>query len=190
MGVVQQRRWTRVEYDRMVAAGVFSPGERLELIDGEVVAMTPQGSAHATAVRLVEDALRAAFGAGYDVRVQMPLALDPASEPEPDVAVVQGRPRDYRDAHPTSAVLAVEVGDTTLVYDREQKASLYARGGVAEYWILNLVDRTLEVYREPAALPDARYGWGYRVTPAYGPDDHIAPLAAPRARLRIADLLP
>ena len=108
----------------MVEAGVLAPGERAELIDGEVLAMTPQGSLHATAVVLVEEALRAAFAAGYVIRVQMPLALDPSSEPEPDVAVVRGSPRDYRDAHPTSALLVVEVANATLGYDRDQKGSL------------------------------------------------------------------
>src|SRR5437867_4329816 len=110
MGPLQVRRWTRQEYDRMVEAGVLAPGERAELIDGEVLAMTPQGSLHATAVRLAEEALRAAFGAGYDIRVQMPLALDPSSEPEPDVAVVRGSPRDYRDAHPAPGPVAAEAG--------------------------------------------------------------------------------
>src|SRR5438445_12837702 len=150
MGTLQVRRWTRQEYDRMVEAGVLAPGERAELIDGEVLAMAPRGSLHATAVRLAEEALRAVFGAGYDVRVQMPLALDPSSEPEPDVAVVRGSPRAYRDAHPASALLVVEVAGTTLGYDRDQKGSLYARAGVAEDWIVNLLDRAAAPGRSPA----------------------------------------
>jgi Uma2 family endonuclease len=190
MATALVRRWTRQEYDRMVAAGVFPPGERAELIDGEILAMTPQGSAHATAIRLTEDILRMTFGAGYDVRIQLPLALDPSSEPEPDVTVVRGSPRDYRDAHPASALLVVEVADTTLLYDREQKGSLYARAGVAEYWIVNLLDRSLEVYRDPAPLPQARYGWEYRMKERYRAGDHISPLAASQARVAVADLLP
>lgn len=171
-------------------AGVFPPGERVELVDGEVLAKSAQGSAHATAVRLTEDALRVAFGAGHDIRVQMPLALDPSSGPEPDVTVVPGSPRDYRDAHPSSALLVVEVADTTLVYDREQKGSLYARAGVAEYWLVNLLDRRLEVYRDPTPLPEGRYGWGYRTARSYTAGDLISPLAAPQARVNVADLLP
>lgn len=190
MAGVQVRHWTRAEYDRMVEAGVFPPGERLELIDGEVVTMTPQGSAHASAVSLAEDALRAAFGAGYDVRVRMPLVLDPTSEPEPDVVVVPGGPRDYRDAHPTSALLVVEVADTTLPYDREQKRSLYARGAIREYWILNLVDRQVEVYREPMAEHGTPYGWGYRTARTHDAGERIIPLAAPQSVVRVADLLP
>ena len=190
MSTVLVRRWTRPEYERMVEAGVFPPGERAELIDGEVLQMTPQGSVHATAVRLAEDLLRIAFGPGHDVRVQMPLALDPSSEPEPDVAVVCGSPRDYRDAHPTSALLVVEVADTTLPYDRAQKGRVYARAGVAEYWIVNLSDRHVEVYRDPTSMPQAQYGWSFRSVLHFASGDHIAPLAAPQGRVAVADLLP
>ena len=190
MDAVLVRRWTRQEYDKMVTAGIFPPGERVELVDGEILAMTPQGSAHATAVSLTEEVLRVLFGRGYNVRVQMPLALDPSSEPEPDLTVVPGSPRDYRDAHPTSAFLLVEVADTTLQYDREQKGSLYARAGVAEYWIVNLLDRCVEVYREPAPSSQGRYGWGYRTVHTYTAEDRLSPLTAPQARVSVADLLP
>lgn len=133
----------------MVAAGVFAPDARLELLEGEIINMTPQKSRHATAVRLVEDALRATFGTGFDVRPQLPLSLGDFSEPEPDVAVVKGSPRDYRDAHPASAVLVVEVSETTLDYDRKRKLPVYARAGISEYWILDVESETLEIYREP-----------------------------------------
>ncbi len=190
MGTVQVRRWTREEYDRMVEAGVFAPGERVELIDGEVLAVTPEGSEHTTAVLLIEEALRAAFAGGYTVRVQMPLALDPSSEPEPDVAVVHGSPRDYRDAHPASALLVVEVADTTLAYDRQQKGSLYARAGVADYWVVNLLDRRVEVCRDPAPQPQARYGWAYRNVQYHAAGDRLTLLGAPRAIVPVADILP
>ena len=190
MRTVQVRRWTRQEYDKMVECGIFPPGERVELIDGEIIEMSPQKSGHATAIRLTEEALRLAFGAGYDVRVQMPLALDPLSEPEPDVAVVRGSPRDYRDAHPASALLVVEVADTTLSYDREQKGSLYARAGVADYWILNLSEGRLEVFRDPIAMAQARYGWIYRTVGYYTAGEQVSPLAAPQAVVPVADLLP
>jgi Uma2 family endonuclease len=190
MSTVLVRRWTRQEYDRMVGAGVFPPGERVELIDGEVLQMTPQGSVHATALLLAEEALRAAFHSGTHVRIQLPLALDPSSEPEPDVTVVLGSPRDYRDAHPTSALLVVEIADTTLPYDREQKGSVYARAGITEYWIVNLLNQRVEVYRDPTSAPQARYGWAYRSVLQFVQGDHISPLAAPQARVAIADLLP
>ena len=190
MGTVAVRRWTRQQYEKMVEGGIFPPGERAELIDGEILAMTPQGSAHATAVRLTEEALRSAFGPGCDVRVQMPLALDPSSEPEPDVTVVPGSPRDYRDAHPASALLVVEVADTTLSYDRAQKGSLYARAGLREFWVVNLLDRRLEAHRDPIRQADGHYGWGYRTVEHYASGDSLFPLAAPQSRVAVADLLP
>ncbi len=185
---VEIRRWTRQEYDSLVAAGFFPPEERLELVEGELLRMTPQGSGHATTVSLVENALRTAFGLDYTIRVQMPLALDPDSEPEPDVAVVVGSPRDYREAHPCTAVLTVEVADTTLSHDRERKIRLYARAGIPEYWILNLIDRCLEIYRQPT--PAGAEGARYLTRTVAFPSDTASPLANPNASIAIADLLP
>ena len=107
MSAVQVRRWTRQEYDRMIEAGVLTPDDRVELIDGEILSTTPQGSPHATAVLLVQDALRVSFGRDVHIRAQLPIALGLDSEPEPDVAVVAGSVRDYRDAHPQSALLEI-----------------------------------------------------------------------------------
>lgn len=185
---VALRRWTRQEYERLVTEGFFHPEERLELVEGEIIRMTPQGSPHATAISLCVEALRAAFGADHHVRVQMPLALTDDSEPEPDVAVVAGNPRDYRDAHPTTALLIVEVADATLPYDRERKANLYARAGIAEYWIVNLLDRCLEVYRRPtlSGTANARYA-DRAVLPT---EESIAPLATPNQSITVSDLLP
>jgi Uma2 family endonuclease len=120
----------------------------------------------------------------------MPLALDPMSRPEPDIAVVPGGPRDYRKAHPKTALLLVEVADTTLAYDREWKGSLYARGGIRELWIVNLLDRVLEVYREPVSSSTAKHGWAYRSVSKLGPGETAKPLAAPGASVAVADLLP
>lgn len=187
---VQARRWTRAEYERMVAAGVLTSEDRVELIDGEILTITPQGSAHATSVSLAQEALRTAFGAGTHVRTQLPLALGPASEPEPDVAVVVGPPRAYREAHPQSALLVVEVADATLDYDRATKGSLYARAGLPDYWIVNLLDRVVEVHRDPTSDPQAPFGWRYATRERFGADDAIAPLARPNVRVAVADLLP
>lgn len=190
MSTVQMKRWTREEYDRMIEAGIFAPGERVELLDGEILATSPQNSPHSTGIRLTEEALRIAFGAGYDVRVQMPVALDAYSEPEPDVSVVRGSPRDYRDAHPSSPLLVIEVTGTTLAYNRDQKGSLYARAGLEDYWVLNLGRRHLEVSRDPVPSSQARYGWSYRTVRYYTADESVTPLAAPQARIAVADLLP
>ncbi len=187
---VRTRRWTRGEYDRLIERGVFGPEERLELIDGELLVREPQGSPHAVAVGLVQDALAKAFGRGWHVRNQSPVALDDASEPEPDVAVVRGARRDYREHHPARPELIVEVAETGLRFDRRRKSGLYARAGVPEYWIVNLVDRVLEVYREPVRATAARHGWKYRQVRLLKPPAAVSPLAAPAARVRVSDLLP
>jgi len=187
---VQERTWTRVEYERLVELEILGPDDRIELIGGAMICKEPQYSPHTTAIRLVERALTAAFGPGWDVRQQMPVALDDDSEPEPDVCVVPGEPRDYRDAHPTRPVLVVEVALSRLGFDRERKGSLYARAGLAEYWLVNLSDRRLEVYREPIPDGAARYGWRYGSAQALGADAVVAPLAKPSASVRVADLLP
>lgn len=176
-------RQSRVEYDRAVEAGVFEPAARVELIDGDLHAMTPQGSRHATGVELVTDSLRGAFGAGFRVRMQLPLAVDDYSEPESDVAVVTGTIRDYRDAHPTGAVLVVEVSDESLHHDRTVKQRLYARCRMPEYWILALPDARLEVYREPGDD-------GYRSVTIHGTGDSVTPKARPEAQIVVDDLLP
>ncbi len=188
MSAVQLRRWTRQEYHQLAESGVLRPDERVELIEGEIVEMPPQLSPHATGVCLAEDALRAAFGPGFVVRAQLPLALGEYSEPEPDVAVVVGGPRDYAKAHPTTAVLVVEVSDATLAFDRNVKASLYAAAGIPEYWIVNLVHRQLEVHCDPGALPEARYGFGYRVRTIARPGEVVA--APSGGRVAVDDLLP
>jgi Uma2 family endonuclease len=184
------RRWTRLEYERFVDAGIFRSGERLELLAGHLVVSEPQGSLHATAVGLAEDSLRVCFGPGWIVRVQMPIALDDDSEPEPDVAVVPGTRRDYELTHPSCPALLVEVAESSLDDDRGDKAGLYARAGVPEYWIVNLVDRVLEVHREPAASPDVPSVWSYRAVTSLGPGASVAPLARPGALIEVAALLP
>ena len=182
------RRWTRPEYDRLIEYGVFSTGEPVELLDGLLVVREPQGGRHAMAVRMVEEALRRVFPAGRDVRTQLPIALDPDSEPEPDVSVVAGSFRDYPTAHPTSAVLVVEVADASLALDRGEKAALYARAGVPEYWIVDLVNAQLEVRRDPR--PDASAGTRYATVLLLARGATVSPLDAPHATVAVADLVP
>src|SRR5215831_9160700 len=154
-------RWTRAEYDRLVNLGVLR-GSPVELIGGHLVVAEPQGSYHATGIGMVDDALRAVLPPGWVVRAQMPVALDDESEPEPDLTVVPGARADYRVGHPVRPALVIEIADSSLGFDREDKGSLYARGGVEDYWIVNLVDRVLEVYRVPEPEGQAAYGWRYR----------------------------
>ena len=187
---LRTKHWTRVEYERLIDLGAFRPGERLELVGGALLVCEPQTGPHFTAVGLVEDALRQVFGSGWTVRAQGPIALDEDSEPEPDLAVVPGSRRDHGRSHPSHPVLIVEVADSSLAFDRGEKASLYARAGIADYWILDLSDRVLEAYREPVVAPHARYGHRYGATITLGPRDMVSPLAAPTAAILVADLLP
>ena len=183
------RRWTRVEYDRLAALGLFE-NEPLELIGGQLVVAEPKGTYHTSAVSAAEYALRAALPPGWIVRTQAPVSLDDDSEPEPDLVVVEGRPADYRHAHPARPPLAVEVSDSSLAFDRQQKGSLYARAGLEDYWIVNLVDRVLEVYRDPVADVSAAFGWRYRSVVVLTPEDIVVPLAFGAIRISVADLLP
>lgn len=187
---IRSERLSRIEYERMIEAGILDEDARIELLEGQLVVREPQGSPHATAIQLTAEALRVAFGPGWSVRVQLPLALDDLSEPEPDVAVVPGAPRDYREAHPSRPVLVVEVAGASLGLDRTVKAGLYARAGVPDYWIVNLVERVLEVRREPATSKSYPLGWDYRLITVLGPTNAISPLAAPTAKISVADLLP
>jgi len=187
---VEIRPLRRVEYEFLVDHGFFEPGERVELIDGVLMVAEPQSSYHFTAIRLVELALTRAFGTGWDVRAQGPIALDDTSEPEPDVAVVRGGPRDYVRAHPAKPVLVVEISLTSVAFDRRLKSSLYARAGRPEYWIINLVDRVLEVRRDPAPSNDAPYGWEYATVEVRREEDRVSPLAMPGAAIAVAELLP
>jgi Uma2 family endonuclease len=186
---VKTRRLRRVEYDRLVDLGMFA-GERLELLDGLLVVREPQGSPHAAIAAHIGHVLEAVFGPGWHPRLHSPLALDDESEPEPDVAVVAGGPRDYVRAHPSTAALVVEVADSSLRLDRRLKAGLYARAGLQDFWIVNLVEGVLEVHREPQPDADASYGWVYRSVEILRPAAIVAPLAAPGARIPVADLLP
>jgi len=183
------RRWTRPEYERLVDLGAFDR-EPVELLGGQLIVAEPQGSYHVTAVGMIGSRLGTVLPRDWIVRMQAPLALEEESAPEPDLAVVPGTWADYRHAHPTSAALIVEVADSSLAFDRDQKGSLYARARVADYWIVNLVDRVLEVYRDPGPDPTAAYGWRYRFLLTLSPAEDVPPLALPGVRLNVGELLP
>jgi hypothetical protein len=183
---VKTRRWRRVEYERFVDLGVFV-GERLELLDGLLVVREPQASAHAAIMAHVAQVLAAGFGPAWHPRLHSPLALDDDSEPEPDVAIVAGAPRDYARAHPSTAALVVEIADSSLRLDRHLKGGLYARASLADYWIVNLVEGVLEVHRDPARASRGR--WRYRSVEIVSPPASVAALAAPSVLIPVADLL-
>ena len=190
MTTVALRRWTRDEYDRMADAGILGPEDRVELVGGEIVTMTPQKSRHAAAIQMAIRALRRVFDDTFDVRSQMPLALDAVSEPEPDIAVVAGSPADFINAHPSTAVLIVEVSDTSLNFDRTTKAAVYARAGLADYWLVNLVDRVVEVRRDPQPSTTGSLEWHFASVRTFRAGDLVAPLARPDAHIAVADILP
>ncbi|MGE3410165.1 MAG: Uma2 family endonuclease [Pirellulales bacterium] len=186
--VLAARRWSVDEYSHMAAQGWFE-GQHVELIIGEVLCMSPQGAIHGMCVTLVHAALQQAFGKGHTVRVQLPLRVSNNSEPEPNLAVVPGTARDYPQ-HPTTALLVVEVSETTLAHDRGRKASLYAAGGVPEYWMLDIARRRLEVFCEPQSDPAEPSGNGYRKTTVYLATETVSPLSMPQASISVASLLP
>ncbi|HYS17104.1 MAG TPA: Uma2 family endonuclease [Candidatus Binatia bacterium] len=184
------RRWTRLEYERLIELGVFRTDERLELLDGLLVVREPQGSRHAGTIRRVLAALRRTLGDDWQIDSQLPIALDDDSEPEPDISVVPRDPGAYIDAHPSRAVLVVEIAESSYRTDREHKASLYARAGIADCWIVDVVHGILEVHREPEASPEALYGWRYRNVATLRPPATVTPLVALGRSIPVAVLLP
>ena len=184
------RRWTKAEYYRLGELGFFD-GQRVELIEGRLVVMSPQNRTHAGVVERLDCVIRELFGSGYRFRAQLPLDLGLATEPEPDFVVGLGVPLSATTAgHPTSALLVIEVSETTLRYDQRDKASLYARGGVQDYWIVNLVDVRVEIYRDP--IPDSTQPFGFRYASrvVLVPPAQVAPLALPGRMIAVAELLP
>ncbi len=175
----QTRLWTRAEYDRAAELGLFGPEERLELLEGEILQKeSPQSTPHALAIVLTADLLRQLFPVGYHIREEKPIVLSNNSKPETDVVVVRGTPRQS-PGHPTpaTAALVVEVAETTLAFDRTEKAASYARAGIADYWLLNLRGRRLEVRRCPGLIGENEYGYhSVQIIEAGG---EIAPLEKP-----------
>lgn len=177
-------RWTVEKYEELGRAGFFQCKPRVELLNGEIVTMSPIGFRHATAVKRLTKFFNRLSGDRYDVTAQLPIIIDELSEPEPDLALVDPA-SEATGKHPQPAhiFLVIEVSDSTLRYDRENKLPAYARNGVREFWLLNLQTNQLEVYRDPA-------GESYRDTLTLRPDETIAPLAFPDVELRVGDFLP
>ena len=184
------RTWTFEEFERATSMGVFGPDERLELLEGEIIAKMSQNAPHSASLFKTHKRLDRIFAEHFMVRNQMPLMLGERNKPEPDVAVVAGSVDDFLTLHPTSAVLTVEISDTTLTTDRDVKAQIYARAGIPEYWIVNLVDRLIEVHRQPAAMAEQALGFHYRSIQRLTESESVAPLAAPNHMIQVSELLP
>lgn len=172
------------EYHRMIEAGVFAEDDRVELLEGVIVNMSPQNAQHALVIERLSDPLFVRLPAEFVIRCQLPLTLSEAAEPEPDVAVIdRGTPRS-RQSQPATARLVFEVAAESLRKDREIKAPLYARAAVVEYVIVNLKDECLEVHREP----DPAAG-RYRVLAKLSKGDTFSSTTVPGFGFSIAELL-
>ena len=168
----------------MAETGVLQPDVRVELLDGEIIDMSPIGPFHSSVVGDLVDLFTHASNRRWLVRSQSPVALDKHSEPQPDVLLLKPAPNRYRQSHPRpeDVFLLVEVSDTTLALDRDEKLPAYGRAGIVEVWIINLVDQAIEIYREPNFT-----GYGSKVVLRAG--DKAAPHVFPDAALDVAELL-
>jgi len=172
--------WTCAEFHRLGDLGTFE-GRRAMLIDGVILEEGPMNPPHAITLELVENAIRTAFGTGWRFRNQSPLVLGQDLDPEPDFAVIAGTSRGS-SGHPTMADLVIEVADSSLDFDTNEKRLLYARAGIREYWVVDISGRRLLVYRDPQ-------GGDYATQQTFGPTEAVSPLAVPSAVVRVVDLL-
>ena len=146
-----KRLISAVEYHKMAAVGILQPDDRIELLNGEIIKMSPIGSLHAGYVNIIDELLSDALGKKVHVNIQSPVRLGAFSEPEPDLLILKRRKDHYltRLPRPQDVYLLIEVADTTLEKDREVKAPLYAKANISEYWILNVVEKQLEIFTNP-----------------------------------------
>jgi len=179
-----RRRWTTDEFHKMAEFGILGEDERLELIDGEVIELAPIGPAHRRASLSLYDHMRDAAGSRHYVMHESPISLADGSEPQPDIAVALGSADDYEDRHPSPSdlVLVVEASDTTLAADRSTKMQLYADAGIHEFWIVNLVDGQVEVYRQSS---DGRFA-----PPEIYVSGQTVSLPFASGTIAVADILP
>jgi len=179
------RKWTVKEYHKLGEIGIFHPEERLELIEGNIIKISAKGTLHAAATRRTATLLHNLLGNQAAVYNKSPIALDDNSEPEPDIAAVRIDPFDYATHHPTPSevYLIIEVADSSLTFDREIKANIYARSGIADYWVLNVGDRQLHVFREPTEN-------GYQSEVILGETASISPIEFPAFNIAIQAMLP
>jgi Uma2 family endonuclease len=181
---VLKHRFTADDYHQMARTGILREDDRVELVNGEIMDMTPIGSEHNASVDVLNHRLTLALGGRAIVRVQGSLRLSPDSEAQPDIAVLRFRADFYRDvvAGPADTILVIEVADTSLAYDRGLKIPLYARFGISEVWIVDLVGRQVEIFR--TSTPD-----GYREVQRCGYGSSVWPTAFPDIRLSVDEIV-
>ncbi len=180
-----KHRFTVDEYYRMAEVGILAPDARVELLEGEIIEMFPTGPFHSGVGTRMQTIFSKAGGDRWIVRCQYPIHLDDGSEPQPDLALVKPRDDFYTESHPQpqDVYLLVEVADSSVRFDREEKLPVYARAGIAEFWLVNLVERKVEIYCDLS--PEG----AYRSTIQARHGDYIAPAAFPDAALKVEMLL-
>jgi Uma2 family endonuclease len=181
---VVRRRFTVAELLRLSETGFLGDDERVELIRGEIIEMSPINAAHASTVSRLLSLLSRVLGERVILSVQNPVQLDDESLPQPDITLLRPRDDFYHTKHPgpQDVLLLIEVSDSTLNYDRRTKRALYGAAGIVEYWVINLPNRRIEVFREPQ--PD-----GYRTTTRYAPGEMLSPLAFDDIVLNVKEIL-
>lgn len=182
-----QKLWTVDQFHALGDLGHFE-GTRAMLIDGVILEEGPMNAPHGIALESTDAAVRAAFGSGWRYRIQMPLKLGQTTDPEPDVAVVRGSFRGT-SSHPTTADLVIEISDTSLAFDLNEKLQLYAAAGILDYWVVDVNGRKLHVFRDPVSDAAAPRGFRYNAIQVLNDTDSITPLAG-TTPIAVADLLP
>jgi Uma2 family endonuclease len=184
ISTVTRHKFSVEDYYAMLEAGILNEDSHVELIYGEIVAMSPINPRHASKVDELNEQFRARLGQRVIVRSQNPVRLGDESEPQPDIALLKWRNDRYKKAHPlpVDVLLIVEVSDSSVTYDRSVKASLYASVGVAEVWIVNLAEQRLEMFRNPDQ-------GDYRERKLLKPGDSVTPLAFPDVTFAVSDIL-
>lgn len=179
------RLWTVADYHRMAETGILDEDERVELLEGKIIWKSAKSTAHCSAVRRTNYLLHNCLRNQASISIQDPIKLNERSEPEPDVAVVQIDPLDYADHHPTPSevYLIIEVADSSLKFDCETKGKAYAQVGITDYWVLDVVDRQLYVFREPNES-------GYQSKVILGEDGMISPLQFADLQIFVVEMLP
>ncbi|MBH8564693.1 Uma2 family endonuclease [Nostoc sp. CENA67] len=182
MTATQNRLWTVEEYHRMIEAGILTSKDKVELLDGRIIQMSPLSPPNAATTQRASDYLKVQLMGKAHVRMQLPITLS-TSEPEPDIAVVRIDANGYADHHPTPSeiLLLVEVAYSSLNIDREEKAPIYARANIGGYWILDIIERQVYIFRQPSNL-------GYQEETILQQDAVIAPIAFPEIEIPFSEL--
>ena len=187
-----RHQWTLEDYDQIISLGLLE-GKHVELVQGEILVMSPMGEPHALTIIQLNEILIPYFNSrtGYRLRIQMPLALPSlTSEPEPDLAVVTLDAPTSTVGHPANAVLVIEVAESSLHYDRDRKGPLYAAAGIRDFWLVNLPEHRLDVYRHPIPDPQSFSAWRYRDCRSLQAGEQVSPLVAPEIVVPAAAVLP